>query len=195
MLTAALVYEAIERIRKPEPIDANVMLATAIVGVCVNIVLGVVLGHGHDHDHGDSGHSHAEEGHNHSEEGHNHVQGESHVKKHKKETNPLLSSAWIHVIGDLISSVGVVIAAIIIKIKPHLLIVDPICTFIFSVIVLFTTFSLVGRSVGVLMEATPHNVDPEELEADLGGVEGVVAVHGMYFFTFCPKSTPPIWSS
>jgi len=186
------VYEAIERIRKPQPIDANIMLGTAIIGVLVNIVLGVVLGHGHDHSHGhgdaEHGHSHAENSHadhaEHDHAGHTHESGHSHAShdyattKHKKEANPLLSSAWIHVIGDLISSVGVVIAAIIIKFKPNLLIVDPICTFIFSVIVLFTTFKLVGKSVAVLMEATPSHIDPLEIEEDLAKVPGVRAVHG-----------------
>ena len=45
----------------------------------------------------------------------------------------------MHAVGDLIQSVGVIIAAFIIYLRPSYQIADPICTYIFSVIVMFTT--------------------------------------------------------
>ena len=61
---------------------------------------------GHGHSHGGQGHSHGDQGR--AEEGHGH-----HRKKHKKNIN--VRAAFIHVIGDLIQSIGVLVAAFIIK--------------------------------------------------------------------------------
>ena len=54
--------------------------------------------------------------------------------------------------GDAIQSIGVMIAGIIVWIKPEYKIADPICTFIFSIIVLFTTIGILKDAIKVLME-------------------------------------------
>lgn len=67
----------------------------------------------------------------------------------------------IHVIGDIIQSIGVVIAAVLIYLYAgtnkydywHL--ADPVCTYIFSILVLFTTFRISKDCIVVLMEGTP----------------------------------------
>jgi len=55
-------------------------------------------------------------------------------------------------LGDAIQSIGVMIAGIIVWIKPEYKIADPICTFIFSIIVLFTTIGILKDAIKVLME-------------------------------------------
>lgn len=61
----------------------------------------------------------------------------------KEAQNMNVRAAYIHVLGDMVQSVGVFIAALIIYFKPEWSIADPICTFIFSIIVLFTTFAII----------------------------------------------------
>lgn len=56
-------------------------------------------------------------------------------------------AAFIHVVGDMFQSVGVFIAALVIYFKPEWAIADPICTFVFSIIVLITTFSIIKDAV------------------------------------------------
>lgn len=51
-------------------------------------------------------------------------------------------AAFIHVLGDILQSIGVFVAAILIYFYPTWKLVDPICTFIFSVVVLFTTVAI-----------------------------------------------------
>ena len=70
--------------------------------------------------------------------------------EHKQNIN--VRAAFIHVIGDFIQSVGIFVAAIIIYKKPEWKIADPICTFLFSVLVIFTTFTILRDSLNVLME-------------------------------------------
>ena len=75
-----------------------------------------------------------------------------------------LRAAAIHVIGDMIQSVGVLIAAIFIYFNPSWSIIDPVCTFIFSIIVFFTTIGVAKDCISVLMEGVPAEVDLEKLE-------------------------------
>ncbi|KAF9981985.1 hypothetical protein BGZ75_006663 [Mortierella antarctica] len=102
------------------------------------------------------------------------------VTAQKKEVNINVKAATLHVIGDLISSVGVLVASLIIMFKPSWTIVDPICTILFSILVMFTTYRLVLDSLGILMEGTPTHIDPEEIEASLLEIPGVVVVHDLH---------------
>ncbi|KAM0915097.1 hypothetical protein ACQ4PT_011116 [Festuca glaucescens] len=100
------------------------------------------------------------------------------VKKPRRNIN--VHSAYLHVIGDSIQSVGVMIGGGLIWYKPEWKIIDLICTLIFSVIVLFTTIKMVRNILEVLMESTPREIDATRLESGLRGMEGVVAVHELH---------------
>ena len=101
------------------------MFYTALAGVVVNLVLGFTLHHDHGHGHGHEGDEH---------HGHSH-------------DNINISAATLHVIGDLVSSIGVLISSVVIVYYPEFTIIDPICTFVFSFIVLLTTVKLMGLSI------------------------------------------------
>lgn len=58
-------------------------------------------------------------------------------------------------------------------------IVDPICTFLFSVLVLITTFAILKDALTVLMEGLPKGIDFEEVMEILLNIEGVVRVHNL----------------
>jgi cation diffusion facilitator family transporter len=84
-------------------------------------------------------------------------QNDSHDgKKSKKNVN--VRAALIHVFGDFIQNVGVLIAAIVIYLKPKWQFIDPICTFIFSIIVLFTTINVMKDILNVLMEGISYQL-------------------------------------
>lgn len=68
-------------------------------------------------------------------------------------------AAYLHVLGDMLMSVGVIIAAILIFIWPALWFADPICTYAFSVIVLWTTVPLAKSCLQVMMEGAPESID------------------------------------
>lgn len=81
---------------------------------------------------------------------------------------------------------GILISSIILLVNPKLTIVDPICTFIFSLLVLYTTYHLVKDSLAVLMEGVPGNIEPELIEKSLLQLPGVVAVHDLHVWTLSP---------
>ncbi|KAF5283402.1 hypothetical protein FQA39_LY04778 [Lamprigera yunnana] len=154
VVTGVLVYLAIERvIEKKFEIDAEIMLITSGVGVIVNIIMGVTL-HQHGHSHaGGSAHSHGE--------------------------NINVRAAFIHVIGDFLQSFGVFVAALVIYFKPQWNIVDPICTFIFSILVIFTTFAIIKDALLVLMEGMPKGIDFNDVMNIFLRIEGVERVHNL----------------
>jgi zinc transporter 2 len=119
-------------------------------------------GEGHYHLGGDDhDHAHGEEhDHDHHHEGGHHDHGHSHSKKeHKHEANINVSAAYCHALSDMIMSIGVIIAATIIYFKPEWRMADPICTFVFSIIVCVTVVPITGKCVHILMEGAPSKVD------------------------------------
>ncbi|KAF8386072.1 cdf-2 [Pristionchus pacificus] len=134
---------------------------------------------GHGHSHGGESHDHsegdAEEGHGHSKEG-----SDSSASGHKhSEQNINVRAAFIHVIGDLIQSVGVLVAALVIFFFPDWSVVDPICTLFFSIIVLFTTIYIMRDALVVLLEGRPSNIDFSLVFQSLGEIPGVQKVHDL----------------
>lgn len=99
----------------------------------------------HDHGHGHGGGSSHAHSHAHSQlEGGGEETKSSHGHSH---TNMNVRAAMIHVISDFVQSCGVFIAALIIYVEPTWKIVDPICTFLFSILVLFTTLNIMKDAI------------------------------------------------
>lgn len=187
VLTGVLVYLAIQRLISLNfVIEANTMLVTAAAGVCVNILMGFVLhqsGHGHSHGGLSSKHSHSHGGdEDHEKEHLFHDEKESHHDHHQK-VNINVRAAFIHVLGDLVQSIGVLIAAVIIKLKPTWIMADPICTFIFSLLVLCTTIAILRDALHVLMEGFPRDISYPTLVKDLQELHGVQMIHSLHVWS------------
>ncbi|CAH2989093.1 unnamed protein product [Chilo suppressalis] len=183
VVTGILVYMAVQRvIYKAFEIDATVMLITSAVGVAVNLVMGLTLHqHGHSHGGGGHGHSHGPSNpvlNNQKERGDSDAESsESHQHSHQENIN--VRAAFIHVLGDFLQSFGVLIAAIVIYYKPEWNLVDPICTFLFSVLVLITTFNIIKDTLLVLMEGSPRGVDFQDVANTFLSLPGVLRIHNL----------------
>lgn len=173
-ITGVLIYEAINRfIDPPKHVDGKVMFITATAGLCVNLMMMKILHqdvggsvHGHSHSHG--GHGHGAHGH-----------GE----------NINVRAAFIHVIGDLIQSIGVMIAAACIWAFGHKAqVADPICTVIFSILVIFTTVNIMKQAVKVLLNSVPEHVQFDGVLEDLQAVRGVTSVHDLHIWAISSKT-------
>ncbi|GFN85112.1 Zinc transporter 2 [Plakobranchus ocellatus] len=95
------------------------------------------------------------------------------------ESNINVKAAFIHVLGDLFQSIGVLVAAFIIYFKPEWKIADPICTFLFSLFVLITTITILRDILVVLMEGTPRGINFAEVREVFFEVEGVLDIHNL----------------
>lgn len=196
VLTIGLIIGAIDRLRNPVEINAKIMLITAIIGVLINITLAFTLEHdslhchGHEHIHiqgHDHGHERVHEDMICEEEQHHHNKTlndkpNSGIIEHMKKENINVKAAVIHILGDLLSSVGVVIAATVIYFDSSKAFIDPICTFIFAIIVLFTTIDLFKQSLSVIMESTPEHIDSDEVIKDILNIKGISDIHDLHIW-------------
>eukprot|EP00102_Acyrthosiphon_pisum_P021715 XP_016658925.1 PREDICTED: zinc transporter 2-like [Acyrthosiphon pisum] len=99
VVTGMLLYLAVERLTDMTyPIDADIMLITSAVGLCVNLVMGLTL-HQHSHSYGAGG----------SIEWHSQDEATD-----RSASNINVRATYIHVLGDIIQSLGVLIAAVIV---------------------------------------------------------------------------------
>ncbi|XP_060527490.1 proton-coupled zinc antiporter SLC30A2-like isoform X1 [Cylas formicarius] len=163
LLAAVFLVLALRRLYKEEyDIQADTMILVATLGLIVNMVMGAIL-HGMCH-------------------GHSHGTISSVVPQSSGNIN--IRAAAAHVLGDLLQSVGVLLAAAIIKIFPQAQAADPICTLIFSVIVIFTTAKVGKDSIWILMEGSPINRDRILLE--LKKLPNVKHVHDLYIWSLAP---------
>lgn len=73
-----------------------------------------------------------------------------------------------------------ILAAVVIYIYPEAYIADPICTFVFSIIVLCTTIGVAKDCIECIMEAVPKGVDVVKLEEDLKRLPSLVDLHDLH---------------
>jgi len=104
----------------------------------------------------------------------------------KADDNPVIRAAYIHILGDMIQSAGVLLAALMIYLfqdtHPGVRILDPICTFCFAIVVLCITFPVSRDCLFVLLESTPRDLDIDSLYNDLSDIKGVISVHDIHLW-------------
>jgi len=97
-----------------------------------------------------------------------------------KESNLNLKGAYFHVISDTVSSLAVVLGAIVIY-KTGFAKIDPILSACISLLILFWAFRVVKDSIHVLMESTPKHIHMEEvietLRREVGGIQNLHDIH------------------
>ncbi len=93
-----------------------------------------------------------------------------------------IKAAFWHVVGDTISSVGVIVAGVIIAVTGWG-VVDPIIAVLIGVIILWGAVRLVRESVDILMEAVPRHVEVDRVIELIKGVAGVKDIHDIHIWT------------
>lgn len=139
-----IVFEAWQRFTAPAQILAGPMLAVAVLGLFVNLLVLWILSRGDTE--------------------HVNIQG-----------------ATLHVLGDLLGSVGAIAAAVIIWLTGWAPI-DPILSVVVSVLILRSAWFLAKRSLNILLEGAPDKVVPDDLAAHVettfaGEVLAVTHIH------------------
>lgn len=145
LVSAGIVWEAVSRLRAPEPVAVGPMLGIAIGGLVVNAVCAWLLHTLHDHS--------------------LNVRG-----------------AYLHVLGDLLGSVGTVIAALLIR-WTGWLVADPIVSLLVTLLIIRSAWRLVRESVDVLLESTPAHISLGAVRARLEALPGVSSVHDLHVWT------------
>lgn len=90
--------------------------------------------------------------------------------------------AYIHVLSDTLSSVGVVVGGLIIALT-GMTIVDPVISVLIGCFILSNSLPLVKESLMILMESAPKGMDIAGIERDMKRVEGVEGVHDVHVWS------------
>jgi len=144
-ISAAIFWQAYERLRVPEPVHGGVMLVVSAGGLLVNIIAAWLL---------------------HSSAGH----------------NLNLRGAYLHVLGDLVGSVGAMAAALIILTTGYT-VADPLISILVGLLILMSSWKIVRESVDVLLESVPAHIDLSAVRNAIDEIPGVDDVHDLHVWT------------
>jgi cobalt-zinc-cadmium efflux system protein len=129
LLVGFIAYEAVTRLLHPGVILSGVMLAVAVVGLLVNLLVLRIL-HGHAHD----------------------------------DVN--MASASLHVLGDLLGSLGAVLAALAVRWLDWNW-ADPVLSLLVSLLILGNAWRLLRKSAHILLEGVPEDLSVDVVEQAL----------------------------
>jgi cobalt-zinc-cadmium efflux system protein len=94
----------------------------------------------------------------------------------------LVRGAYLEVLGDLLGSAAVVVAALVIRFTGWQL-ADPVASALIGLLILPRTVALLRDAVNVLLEATPAGIDTDRVRAHMLRVPGVADVHDLHVWT------------
>ncbi|ELS29730.1 Cobalt-zinc-cadmium resistance protein CzcD [Metapseudomonas furukawaii] len=98
-----------------------------------------------------------------------------------------LRGAFLHVLGDLLGSVGAIAAAIGIMITGWT-VLDPILSVLVALLVVRSAWNLVNESIQVLLQATPRGLDSAKVVEDLRRLPGIAEVGHFHAWTLTDET-------
>lgn len=160
VIAIGIWVEAFKRWQNPVEIRSTEMMIIAVIGLAVNVVVAFILG-GHDHEH---------------EHHHEHPENENHPEKQR---NLNVQSAFLHVLGDLISSVGVIVAAVLIRITSAQWI-DALVSVLIGAIILVSAYRVTRKSLHILIEGVPEGMSVKKINESIRSIPAVSTVHDLH---------------
>ena len=145
LVSVWIIWEALLRLRAPEPLDGGLMMVVAAVGLAVNVAAAVVL-----------------------------------HPASKESLN--VRGAYLHVLGDLLGSVGTLAAALLVATTGWAA-ADPVASLVVTAIVVRSAWRLVRESVDVLLESVPAHISTDAVRAQIEAIPGVESVHDLHIWS------------
>jgi len=153
-----IFIEAYRRLQAPEPVKSVELLIIATIGLIVNLIVAFVLG-GHDHE------------------------------RDEHEAEDLnVKSAFLHVLGDAVSSVGVIVAALVIW-RTGWTLADPIMSVMIGLIIIASSWRVTKASLHILVEGVPEGFHLADVAQTMGSAPGVTDVHDLHVWSLCSGHT------
>jgi cobalt-zinc-cadmium efflux system protein len=105
-----------------------------------------------------------------------------------QEHNMNIRAAYLHVLGDLLGSIGVILGGAILWLT-HWNPIDPIISILFSLGMIYGSGKIIKQTISILMESTPEGVHPHVIEKDLKSIPSVKEVHDLHVWSVSAKKT------
>lgn len=144
LIALYIFYEAYHRFANPPEVASGGMLAIALIGLLVNVLVAWLL-----------------------------------MRNGDTDENLNVRAAFVHVLGDLLGSVGAVAAALLIMFFGWGW-ADPLASVIVAVLVLVSGWRVTKDAVHILMEGTPKNIDLDDIIETMEAVPGIESIHDLH---------------
>jgi cobalt-zinc-cadmium efflux system protein len=143
-----IFIESYDRFLSPPEIGVTVMLSIATAGLIGNIIMALILGHGH------------------------------------QDLN--IKSAWLHVLGDTLSSVGVIISGLVVYLTGWRY-ADPVASILIGVIIIAGGLRVLKEALSIFLELTPREFSVEEIAKKIYEIEDVRGIHAVHIRSIAHK--------
>ncbi len=102
-------------------------------------------------------------------------------------SNLNIRAAVLHAIGDLVASIGVIVAGVII-IFTGWLFVDPLVSVFIAALIGWNAFKIVGETLNILLEGSPRGMDVSAIREAISGVKGVTGLHDLHVWSISSEN-------
>jgi len=102
-----------------------------------------------------------------------------------KEESLNVKGAFLHVLADILGSVGAISAGLIMYFTSWYQ-VDPLISMMLGTLIFYSSWKLVRESINVLLEGVPYGIDINALERRIGELKGVKRVHDLHIWCITP---------
>lgn len=93
-----------------------------------------------------------------------------------------IRSAFVHMLGDALGSVAIVLGAVAIRYTGWVR-VDPILSIVIALLIVWTAWDIIRESLNILLEGLPRSIHLADVTLAMGSVEGVLGVHDLHIWS------------
>jgi cobalt-zinc-cadmium efflux system protein len=107
--------------------------------------------------------------------------------KHESAEDVNIRGAFVHMIGDAVSSAGIIVAALLIRATGAVQ-WDAVISMFIGLLILWSSYGVLKESVNLLLEGTPAGIDPRDVTDSLAQIGGIHGVHHLHIWALGPSS-------
>ncbi len=102
---------------------------------------------------------------------------------HREKDHDLnIRAAFVHMLGDAVSSVGIIAGAIAIHFT-GLAVIDPVLSVLIGILIVWTAWDIIQESLNVLLEGLPRGMELNEVTGAMRQIDGVIDVHDLHIWS------------
>jgi cobalt-zinc-cadmium efflux system protein len=106
---------------------------------------------------------------------------------HESRHDVNIRGAFVHMVGDAVSSAGIIVAAGLIHLTGSMK-WDALVSIVIGLLILWSSYGVLRESMNLLLEGTPAGIDPLSVTEALGRIEGIYGVHHLHIWALGPSS-------
>ncbi len=105
--------------------------------------------------------------------------------RQEADENLNIKSSYLHLLSDTLSSISVIIGAVLIRFF-GIYWIDPVITLIISIYILLEAIIVIKKAAAILIQSAP-TIDYEKMEQEIKAIEGVKDVHHVHIWHYSEK--------